>query len=436
MTVKRRYPITIAVLILTTILLAGCNTGAAVSPAPQSDPTLTPVTLAATAIPTTAAIAEAPAAPTVNMSDGCVTDFDASVDYFPEKAVFEQVQGVTLEYHNHYKIITVTNPWKGADTTFQYLLVQCGTPTPEGFDEALVIEIPVKSVVAMSATHLPHLESLEVAERLVGYDDFTYISSPAIRARADAGDLVETGSGATLNIEAVLDLEPELVMTFGVGLPEYDSHPALLEAGIPTVLNSEYMEISPLARSEWLKFTAAFFNREALATTLYDAQVQRYTDLATLTADVTERPTVFTGLLRGDAWSVPYGGYLATFLADAGAEYLWAEDIKAGTVGLDFEAAFDRAATADYWLNTSTWVSQADALTADERYANFAAFQNGRLYNNNARLNEFGANDYFGSGVMNPDVILADLIFIFHPELLPDHTLVYYHALGEAAPTP
>ncbi|BAL99694.1 MAG: hypothetical protein KatS3mg049_2263 [Caldilinea sp.] len=51
------------------------------------------------------------------------------------------------------------------------------------------------------------------------------------------------------------------------------------------------------------------------------------------------------------------------------------------------------------------------------------------MYNNNARLNEYGGNDYWEGGLANPDVVLADLIKIFHPELLPDHELVYYRKL-------
>jgi iron complex transport system substrate-binding protein len=44
-------------------------------------------------------------------------------------------------------------------------------------------------------------------------------------------------------------------------------------------------------------------------------------------------------------------------------------------------------------------------------------------------LNDIGANDYWESGSVNPHLILADLITIFHPDLLPGHQLVYYKQL-------
>jgi iron complex transport system substrate-binding protein len=33
--------------------------------------------------------------------------------------------------------------------------------------------------------------------------------------------------------------------------------------------------------------------------------------------------------------------------------------------------------------------------------------------------------------MLRPDVVLADLIAILHPNLLPDHELVYYRWLGQ-----
>jgi iron complex transport system substrate-binding protein len=69
-------------------------------------------------------------------------------------------------------------------------------------------------------------------------------------------------------------------------------------------------------------------------------------------------------------------------------------------------------------------------LAADERYANFAALQQGRVYNNNACQNAHGGNDYWETGVANPHLVLADLIKIFHPELVPDHELMWYRPLN------
>lgn len=121
--------------------------------------------------------------------------------------------------------------------------------------------------------------------------------------------------------------------------------------------------------------------------------------------------------------------HIAQLINDAGGQYVWADVAKMGSEPVSFEAVLARASEADFWINTSTWASRAEALAEDERFGSFAALQQQRIYNNNARVNEQGGNDYFERGLANPQLLLADLVAIFHPALLPDHTLVYYQQL-------
>jgi iron complex transport system substrate-binding protein len=51
------------------------------------------------------------------------------------------------------------------------------------------------------------------------------------------------------------------------------------------------------------------------------------------------------------------------------------------------------------------------------------------MYNYNRRINDQGSNDYWESGSMHPDLVLADLIRILHPRLLPQDSLYYYKQL-------
>ncbi len=423
-------------LLLLTIALIACGSPQTAAPSPagvSAAPTVAP-TAAPTAVPTveptiapTVAVLEVP---TVNLAEGCVTDYDPEIDYFPEKVSLSDSVGWTIEYFNNYKVITVLNPWRDADVQFRYVLVQCGTPPPDDVGDALVIEVPVKSIVAMSTTQLPHLSELGLLDKLVGVDSFLYINNPDVRKKIDAGELVEIGGGGQVNVEQALDLQPDLIMTYGVGNPEFDAHPKLLEAGLKVVLNSEYMETSPLGRAEWIKFTGAFFNREAKATEVYDTIARRYKEMAAKARNVANKPTVFGGTPFRGTWYVSGGkSYVAQLLADAGATYLWADDTSTGSLALSFEEVFERARDADFWLNPGMWQSLADGKAEDERFTQFAAFQKGNVFNNNKRLNENGGNDYWESGVTNPHLVLADLIKIFHPELLPDHELYFYQKL-------
>jgi len=142
-------------------------------------------------------------------------------------------------------------------------------------------------------------------------------------------------------------------------------------------------------------------------------------------------PTVFTGFSIKGTWYIPGGkSYVAQFLKDAGAEYLWADNLETGSIPLGFEAIYERAASAKFWLpGNLNWRSLRDLQVEDTRNGQFQALKTGQVYNNNLRLNAAGSDDYWESGLVNPDLVLADLIRIFHTEVLPNHSLIYYRKL-------
>jgi len=370
----------------------------------------------------------APPQPVSQVDAECVQNYRSDVDYFPNKVTLTDAQGFTVTYHRHYKIVSVNRPWRDAKTQFQYVLVQCGTPTPEGFKPEQIVQIPVRSVVALSTTHFVPLQRLGVLDRLVGISQFKDVTTPAVNEKIQANQLVEVGSISNLNLEKVLERSPDLVTTFGTGDLQRDAHPKLLEAGLKVAIVAEYMESTPLGQAEWIKFLAPFFNREAEAERVFADVRQRYQAIAAKAKNVTTQPTVFSGFDRkgrGDS-------YVAQFIQDAGAQYLWADAKTPGSVQLNFEQVYDRAAQAQYWIvNAHNLKTRTEIVAADPRYQNFAALRSGNVFSPTARVNAQGGNDYWQSGIANPDVILADLVKIFHPGLLPEHQFVYYRQLPE-----
>lgn len=403
------------------LFLAACGRA---TPLP---PTATPVPVAtATPFPTATAT---PFTPQHNLTDGCVPEgqYDPTVDYFPEKVTITYAQNLSVEYHNHYKVVTIATPWPGAAEPIRYALVQCGTPAPQGFQPEEIIEIPVRTIVTLSTTYLPFLDELGVLDRLVGVDDTTYVSNPKVLKMAEEGKLATLGYGAGINVEKALELQPDLIMAYGSGAPDYDAHPVLLKAGLKVAINAEWMDTSPLGRAEWGKYIALFFNKEAAAEALFAETQRKYTELSRLTADLPEKPSIFANTPYQGTWYMPGGrSYVATLFKDAGANYLWADDTSTGSLSLSFEAVFERAKDADFWLNIGFFSTLEDLKAADPRFAEFAAFQKGNVWNNDAKVTPQGGNDYYETAVAHPELVLADLIKIFHPDLLPEHTLIYY----------
>lgn len=447
---KNKLFVLLLSVVVLALLLAGCGSGEVSEETAVPEPT----TMAETAVPTEAPVVETPteaptavpepteaptetpteepmvAAPDHNLTDGCVDNYDPTIDYFPEKIEVTHTSGFTVEYGNNYKVVTVLSPYTGAEESAQYLLVQCGTPAPEGFDQATLIEVPVTRFVAMSTTYLPALDVLGRLDALVGVDSGLYVSNETVRTMIANGDVAEVGSGADVNVETAVALEPDLIMTYASGFADYDAHPKLQEAGLTVALNAEYLDPSPLGRAEWVDYIALFFNEEAASEAWFADIAADYEATKALAASAAERPTVFANTPFDGTWYMPGGqSFTAQLLADAGADYLWADDDSAPTLFLDFESVFERAVDADYWINIGFYGSLADLAAADERFQDFAAFQNGRVYNFDARVNENGGNDIYESGVIFPNIVLADLVKIFHPDLLPDHELYYYRQM-------
>lgn len=352
-------------------------------------------------------------------------------------------KGFTLEYHDSYKLLRVLTPWREAPVTFTYMLVPRGRKAPPALPGAVVIETPVERIAVTTTTALPFFAMLGVAGKLVGFSGCHRINTPEIAEMFKRHEIAEIGIGdggmaTKLNLERLYVLQPDLVMVYGTGIADFDHHPKLIEAGFRTVVYSNHMEPTPLGRAEWLKFVAAFFDKEREAARLFDGIARSYEGQAERAKEVGRRPTVLHGMAYQGIWYMAGGdGYMARFYADAGADYLWRDDPSRGSMPLTMEAVMERARDAEYWVDLGVCRSLTELRAADDRYRLIQAFRTGRVFNNNAKVGPGGGNDFWETGVARPDLVLADLISVFHPELAPTHERVWYWQLpvrSEEAP--
>ena len=416
----------IRIAIIVALMLAAC--AAPPVPTPTMAPTMAAPTIAPepTAPPTPTPLP----APTANLTDECLTSVTAGVDYFPAKASLTQTNGFSVEYHDTYKVLTVNTPTPGATDALTYVLVQCGTEAPAGFEPAQIISVPVKRVVAMSTTYLTVLDDLGLLDRLVGVDDATYTYNQKVIDLVTAGKIKAIGSGATLNVEAAIELKPELIITYGSGSADFDSHPKLLEAGLKVVLNAEWLDASPLGRAEWSKFIALFFNQEAAAEDWFTAIADRYAQVKEIAAKAGSTPKLAYGTPYQGTWYLPGGAsFAAQLIRDAGATYPYASDTSTASLPLSFEEAYSTTRDATYWINLPFVTDLAALVAQDSRFAEFGAYKNGAVWNNDLRSNAAGGSDYYESAVVRPDLVLADLVAIVHPDKLPGHEFYYYRQL-------
>lgn len=341
--------------------------------------------------------------------------------------------GFWIEKKENYRHVFV----KQSDgSTLHYRLIEKGsTPPPSEETGVLTIEVPIENIVCTSTTHIPLLEYLGESNKLIGFPSTQYISSPKTRKRIDQGLVTELGKDNSLNIELLVQLRPSLVMAYSMG-SDIGHLKKIQEVGIPVVINSEYLEQHPLGRAEWIKFMALFFGREKQADSIFNAIENEYLKTKRMAEGFSstsgEKPTVLTGIPYGGTWYLPGGqNYAASFFADAGTQYLWADDSTNGFLQLTLETVYERAFKADYWIGVASFGTYNELKSADDRFAKFAAWQNKKVYSYNARIGPTGGNEYLELGYLRPDLILNDLIQITHPEKYPKPELFFYNSLRD-----
>jgi iron complex transport system substrate-binding protein len=335
--------------------------------------------------------------------------------------------GFTVSYQSDgTKLVEVVYPFQGATSGYKYLLIPKGQSVPSHDNNVRVVTIPLSSIICTSTTHIPLLDYLEETEKLVGFPSTDYVSSDRARKLIDAGKVQELGVDKGLNLERIAVLNPDMVMGYTMS-SDYGQFKKIEELKVPVVLNAEYLEKHPLGRAEWIKFMALFFNKEKEADSIFRIIEKEYLDTKAVADQVNHKPSVFSGVVYGDAWFLPGGqNYAAKLLKDAGFNYLWNDNSSNGFLELSFEAVYAKAHDADFWIGVGTFSSLKEIGNVDDRYTRFKAFQRHQVYTSNARMGMKGGSEFLELGYLRPDIILKDLVKIAHPEVLNEHAL-YFH---------
>ncbi len=350
---------------------------------------------------------------------------------FYHQSQLKYAKGFQIKFlANGLKELIVWDPWnEGKIFQKYYLRNRSEKLAVEVPADGLLVEVPVRSIAALSSTQIGILKFLNVQDRIVAVSLSDRIYDEELDEKAQEGTIQAVGHAETLNFEKIVELDPELVMVAGF-MNITDKETKLMNAGLPVAYNIEWMETSPLARAEWAKFIAAFFNKEAEAEKHFNAVEKRYNDLKILVENFERKPSILSGYNFKGTWYMPGGqSYLAQFLRDGKADYCWFSDSTSGSMPLSFELVFDKQGEADIWFGPGQCRSLEDMKNLDERYTLFRSYKTANVFCSTKRMKDSGANDWFELGVMQPDVVFKDVIKILHPELLPDYELYYYQQL-------
>ncbi|HEY1194754.1 ABC transporter substrate-binding protein [Flavobacterium sp.] len=346
------------------------------------------------------------------------------------KNSIEYASGLSIVKYDDYSVVTVSNPWPNANKDFKYILKEKDAKVPDSLQTYTTIQVPLTSVVVTSTTNIPFLEMLEVENKLVGFPHTDYISSEKTRALIDKGSVKNVGQNEKLNIEQLIELSPELIVTFGVdnNNPMLDN---LKKSGLKVLIQGDWMEQSPLGKAEWIKLYGALFGKEDLAKELFDKIVESYNQAKKLVAEKPATSKVLYGSMYEDVWYVAKGdSWVAKFMKDAQANYLWADLNGSGSEGLSFEKVLDKAKDANVWIASGSFKSLDELQKANPHYVEFDAFKNKTVYNFEGKLGATGGTVYYELAPSRPDLVLKDYIKIFHPDLLTSYEFTFASKLN------
>lgn len=331
---------------------------------------------------------------------------------------------LSLVRYQGYTVATISHPWRHDAVLHRYVLIPADSALPEVVPEGTVIRTPLRRSVVFTTVHCSLLSMLHRENSVAGVADLKYIKAPFVQSGVDSGRIMDCGDGMSPVIENIIDLHPDAML-----LSPFENsggYGPLEEIDIPIVECAEYMEASPLGRAEWVRFYGMLFGCEREADSLFALVDSSYNALKRQTSGIKQRTSSLLDKITGSVWYVPGGrSTIGCMLADAGADYPWAVDDHSGSVALPFETVLERAGESDVWLlrySGQQKLTRQQLLSEHRGYSQFRSFREGRVYGCNVEQSLFYEESPF-----RPDLLLSDFIRILHPDVLPHHTLRYYH---------
>ena len=342
-----------------------------------------------------------------------------------ETIAFKYATNLKINKFDGYMTAELRNPWDTTKLLHSYVIVPADSALPTPLPNGTLVRTPIRKALVFTSVHTGLLVNLGALNQIAGVCDAEYLRQPIVNKLIADGTIVDAGNALSPDIERVIQMSPDAILLSPF---ENGGYGAIGKTGIPIIECADYMEVSPLACAEWMRFYGLLFGCESVADSLFAMVECNYCSLRDSALQQADRPSLLTDLKTGAAWYVP-GGRSTTgrFYTDAGANYLFADQQKSGAVPLAFETVFERAQNADFWLfkyNRPTDYTYHTLATENELYTQFLPFTNHQIYGCNTDY-----VPYYDEVPFRPDWFLRDLVKIFHPHLLPNYKLRYYTEL-------
>lgn len=323
--------------------------------------------------------------------------------------------------------VEVYNPWNNYKVLERYIFSDSSLNT-NTVNGGVFIHTPVNKAVYLSSTYLGMVAMTDSRSTVIACSNANWIYDSILYKMYLDGLITDLGNDMTVSAEAIISKAPEVVMKY-IYKGEDPADKIITGAGIPIVYNIEFMEQHPLGRAEWIKLVGLMTGKRKLADSVFNEIEKRYLIQKALAKKIKSKTTVLHGSSYKGTWFAAGGkSFMAQLFKDAAADYYWFSDSSTGSIPLSFESVIMHQKDAEVWIDANA-NSRAELLNIEPRCEIFKAFQSGRVYHYNKRVNPNGGLDYYESGIVRPDLLLKDLLLILHPSLFNNEETTYWKKL-------
>ena len=336
----------------------------------------------------------------------------------------QYAKGFNVRYADNITLLEINDPENKEAEQFHFALVDKSYKgeIPNGYTR---LNIPIRSAICMTSLQLSNFLKLDIPEMVVGITSTRHLHNQKMNQQLKEGKTHKIGIEGNFDNEVIIAINPDVIFISPFKRGGYD---AIRNVEIPMIPHLGYKELTPLGQAEWIKVIGLLTGNASLANSTFEAIESRYNNLKSIVDTVKRRPTVFSGEMRGGNWYAVGGrSFLAQLFRDAGGDYFLKENEESGGVTLDYETVYTNAAHADYWRIVNSFEGEYSynvLKEQDNRYTDFDAWKkHGVIYCNMKEV------PFYERMPVEPEVVLADFIHVFHPDVLPNHKPQYYHLL-------
>ncbi|MGN0281964.1 MAG: ABC transporter substrate-binding protein [Prevotella sp.] len=317
---------------------------------------------------------------------------------------------LTIVDYDKYKVVDIADPWKKGRVLHRYVLVSDSTAShlPEG----TVINVPVKRAIVFTTVHASLFADLDATDCIKGMADVSYVKRTDIRELINSKRIADVGSGMSPDVERIIDAAPDVVLVSP--FENSGGYGKLDELRIPLVECADYMESSPLARAEWMRFYGMLVGKETEADSLFKRVESEYNEIKNSVKDQKSKPRVMVDIPLSNVWYVPGGkSTIGRMIADAGGNYCYADNTQGGSMAMSVESVIDKCEEADVWIfRYGGPVRTIESMAADNKaFTHVKAFKDKNLWGCSTERTTF-----YESTPFHPEILLKEFLFMFHPE--------------------